>query len=92
MSDCAEIRLEMLNIYRIETDYSDEQADISFRKFVAQEIFSRRFGEDIFETVERLEQWEDIILIRFLSCCEATLVYTNSEIRYFGIYPLLTVS
>jgi hypothetical protein len=92
VSDCAEIRLEMLNVYRIEADNGDEQAYINFREFVAKEIFPRRFGEDIFETVERLEQWEDIIFIRLLSTCETTLVHTNCEIRFFGIYPLLTVS
>ena len=92
MSDCTEIRFEMLNVYRIEADDGDEQANISFREFVAQEIFPRRFSKDVFETVEGFEKWEDVILIRLLGSCEATLVYTNCKAQYFGVYPLLTVS
>lgn len=55
MSDCADIRLEMLNIDRIKPDNRDIQANIGLRKFLTKKIFPGRFQKDIFKTVERLE-------------------------------------
>ena len=74
MSNSPDIALEMLYINRIKADDSDVQADIRFGQFLAEQVSSRGFRKHILETVERLEEWEDVILVRHLSRCESTFI------------------
>ena len=84
MSDSSDIGLEMLNIDRIETYDSHVQANIRFCEFGPEEVFPRGFGEHLFETIERFEQWEDIILVSLLGSCEAAFVDSIVSIKYRG--------
>src|SRR5205814_8366297 len=89
VSNCSEICLEMLYVYCIESDYSDVQTNISFSEFVAKEIFPRRFGENIFETIERFEEWENIIFVRFLSSSKSAFVNSNCQLYYDAKLPII---
>ena len=89
MSNCSEICLEMLYVNYIESDYGDVQTNISFREFVAKEIFPRRFGENIFETIERFEERENVIFVCFLSSCKSAFIDSNSQLCCDAELPIV---
>ena len=79
------IRLEMLDVYGIESDYRCIQPNIRFSDALTVEI--RAFGgrEVFFDAVERREEFGHGFGICFLCSCEATSVdaIINTRINPF---------
>jgi len=73
VADGADVGFKVLHVHRIETDDGRVETDIRFCQFIAEEIF--RFGEHVFDTIQRFEKWKDVIFVSLLGCCKATFVH-----------------
>lgn len=91
--DVSDVRLEMLNIHRIEADYRRIQSHITFRDMLAPIEWSLRVRQVLFNFVKRIEQWLDCLFIRLLSGGEAafidSVVYIviSPSIRFVDLLP-----
>lgn len=65
--DIAQVALEVLDVDLIEADYGRVQADVGFCDAVAEVVRSAIFGNLLFSTVERLEEYLYVLLVSFLS-------------------------
>jgi len=52
VSNRSNVAFEMLYVDGIESDDGDVQTNVRFSEFIAEQVFPRRLGEHVFETIQ----------------------------------------